>query len=203
MENKSLKRILAGILAAIMAMSLAGCGNRDDISKSEKPETSVDALSSQVESEQYQDSETIEAPQTELPETETEVETEAPKGSDLGLTEQQLNSFSMLYYLAITAEEIRTSKDNRLMLEDIYTSLLNDINPGAIDEITQDHLQNLRDIIGSYIDISVKRDRIQFLYNQAKASAIRDAVPNPLAVLSMSSSVNWKRFCNQCSIFHC
>ena len=47
--------------------------------------------------------------------------------AELGLTDQQLNSFSMLYYLAITAEEIRTSKDNRLILDDIYTSLLNDI----------------------------------------------------------------------------
>ena len=48
-----------------------------------------------------------------------------------GLTKEQQNSFSMMYYLAITAEEIRTSKDNRLALEDIYTSLLNDINPSA------------------------------------------------------------------------
>ena len=42
---------------------------------------------------------------------------------------EQLRSFSMMYYLAITAEDIRTSKDNRLLLDDIYTSLLNDINP--------------------------------------------------------------------------
>ncbi|MCI9362573.1 MAG: hypothetical protein HFG65_16975 [Hungatella sp.] len=78
---------------------------------------------------------------------------------------EQSNSFSMMYYLAITAEEIRTSKDNRLILEDIYTSLLNDINPGAIDEITQDHLKNLRDIIKSYLNISTKRERLQFIYN--------------------------------------
>ena len=29
-------------------------------------------------------------------------------------------------------------RDNRLVLDEIYTSLLNDINPGAVDEITQD-----------------------------------------------------------------
>ena len=44
--------------------------------------------------------------------------------------------------LAITAEQIRTSKNNRLILDDIYTSLLNDINPGAIDERTQDRLDD-------------------------------------------------------------
>lgn len=106
---------------------------------------------------------------------------------------EKLNSFSMMYYLAITAEEIRTSKDNRLVLEDIYTSLLNDINPGAIDEITQDHLKNLRDIIKAYLNVSTKRERLQFIYNQQKASAIRSAVPNPLSVLSVSNAMDWKK----------
>ncbi len=109
------------------------------------------------------------------------------------LRAEQLNSFAMMYYLAITAEEIRTSHDNRLILDDIYTSLLNDINPGAIDEITQDHLKNLRDIIKSYLLISTKRERLQFIYNQEKAAAIRSAVPNPLAILSMANSLDWKR----------
>ena len=53
---------------------------------------------------------------------------------------------SVSNYLAITAEDIRSSKENRLVLEEIYTSLLNDINPGAVDEITQEHLRNLRDM---------------------------------------------------------
>lgn len=106
---------------------------------------------------------------------------------------EQMNSFSMMYYLAITAEDIRTSKNNRLILDDIYTSLLNDINPGSIDETTQDHLQNLRDIIKAYISINTKRERLQFIYNQQKAAAIRSAVPNPLAVLSTTKSLDWKR----------
>jgi len=106
---------------------------------------------------------------------------------------EERNSFSMMYYLAITAEEIRTSRHNRLILDDIYTSLLNDINPGTIDEITQDHLKNLRDIIKSYLLIETKRDRLQFIYNQEKAAAIRSAVPNPLAILSVAGSMDWKR----------
>lgn len=109
------------------------------------------------------------------------------------LEKEQLNSFSMMYYLAITAEEIRTSKNNRLILDDIYTSLLNDINPGSVDEITQDHLQNLRDIIKDYLNISVKRERLQYIYNTNKAAAIRSAIPNPLAILSMTHSLDWKK----------
>lgn len=126
--------------------------------------------------------------------TNTPTPTPTPTlAEEMGLSEQQMNSFSMLYYLAITAERIRTSRDSRLMLDDIYTSLLNDINPGSIDETTQDHLKNLRDIIKSYISISVKRDRLQYIYNQDKAASIRSAVPNPLAILSMANSFNWKQ----------
>lgn len=109
------------------------------------------------------------------------------------LKKEQLNSFSMMYYLAITAEEIRTSKSNRLILDDIYTALLNDINPGSIDEITQDHLKNLRDIIKSFRNISTKRDRLQYIYNQNKAAAIRSAVPNPIAILSLTNATDWKK----------
>lgn len=107
---------------------------------------------------------------------------------------EQRNSFSMMYYLAITAEEIRTSKDNRLALEDIYTSLLNDINPGAVDEITQDHLKNLRDIIKSYLSIAIKRERLLFRYNQEKASAMRSAVPTRTkrSVLKITTR-RWKK----------
>lgn len=120
-------------------------------------------------------------------------EEERIKAEETQKNAEQMNSFSMMYYLAITAEDIRTSKNNRLILDDIYTSLLNDINPGMIDERTQEHLQNLRDIIKSYLSINTKRERLQFIHNQQKAAAIRSAVPNPLAVLSMTNSLDWKK----------
>ena len=120
-------------------------------------------------------------------------EEEQRKAEEERLQTEHQHSFSMMYYLAITAEEIRTSKNNRLILDEIYTSLLNDINPGAIDEITQDHLKNLRDIIKSYLTLISKRERLQFIYNQNKAKAIRSAIPNPLTVLSMTNSLNWKK----------
>ena len=137
------------------------------------------------------------AEQTEVipsnPVTPPENNPPEPETDEYGLTEQQRNSYSMLYYLAIIAEEIRLSKDNSLVLDDIYTSLFNDINPGAIDETTQTHLENLRNVIEQYIDTSTKRQRLQYLYNQEKASSIRSAVPNPLNILSMTNSLNWKK----------
>lgn len=184
--------ILAMLLAISIALSLVGCGTNTT------PTTSGDET--ETSSQQTTTTPTNPPAETATP-TDSPVETTEPsvvippenQKDEYGLEEQQRNSFSMLYYLAITAEDIRISKDNRLMLDEIYTSLLNDINPGAIDETTQDHLKNLRDIIKSYINISVKRDRLQYIYNQDKAETIRSAVPNPLAILTTTQSFDWKR----------
>ena len=207
-KNTTLK-----ILSIILVALLSGCGSKDvptvatiedtvsvtadvltESAVQLNAETTVASQAGQSESTTVETSVTTEATtvssttvseQTTITEIEEESET---------LSEQQKNSFSMLYYLAITAEEISKSRDNRLMLDDIYTSLLNDINPGTIDERTQDHLQNLRDIIKSYRNISVKRDRLQYIYNQEKASTIKSTVPDPLAILSTTHSLDWRKF---------
>lgn len=177
------------ITALLLALSLAGCGTTAPIlSSTEAPQQTTIPVSTS-------ESVTTTVPATTVP-TEVTTEPTVPpeeEPDEYGLTAQQRNSFSMLYFLAITAEEIRISKDNRLLLDDIYTSILNDINPGAIDETTQDHLKELREIIKEYINISVKRDRLQYIYNQDKASTIKSAVPNPLAILSVTNSLNWKQ----------
>lgn len=213
MRKLSTIRILALLLAISLMMSLAGCGTNPTPSEDNIPVSSQETSDKPDETNTPSAEQTTAVPNTTDPtedtsSQETTVPTEQPttevttppvvmptepEKDENGLTEQQRNSFSMLYYLAITAEDIRISKDNRLILDDIYTSLLNDINPGAIDETTQDHLKNLRDIIKSYINISVKRDRLQYIYNQDKAATIRCAVPNPLAILSMTNSFNWKQ----------
>lgn len=204
------KKIYIRVLAIVIVLSLVGCSSQ--VENNVQP-TSSDS-STITQSEGVVEQETEEIPDTTDSEENVEVSTEVEESTEPTLSEEEIrkaeeearlkaeeekklteqrNSFSMMYYLAITAEEIRTSKDNRLILEDIYTSLLNDINPGAVDEITQDHLKNLRDIIKSYLNISTKRERLQFIYNQEKAAAMRSAVPNPLAILSISNAMNWKK----------
>jgi len=114
-----------------------------------------------------------------------------PEIDENGFTYKQRNSIAMLYHLSIISEEIRIAKNNRLILDDIHSSLLNDINPDAIDETTQEHLDDLRDIIYSYIGIANKRERLLYIYNQSKAASLRNSLPDPIAVLSMANSVNW------------
>lgn len=113
--------------------------------------------------------------------------------TDANLSETDKNSYAMLFYLGVTAEEIRISKGNRLVLDDIYAALMNDINPGKIDEDTQKQIVNLRDVIKGFRDVTIKRERLQYIYNQNKAAAIRNAVPNPLAVLNITEALDWKK----------
>ncbi len=203
-------RLISAILVLNLVISLVGCGKKESDTSSVSTDTALQtatttdsastlepvgnsAIGREAEGTltTIQDSKLENASGDETPSElnqEEAIDSEAERIHD-----EQLNSFSMMYYLAITAEEIRTAKDNRLILDEIYTSLLNDINPGAVDEITQDHLKNLRDIIKAYRNISVKRDRLQYIYNQDKASAMRNAVPNPIAILSMANSLDWKR----------
>lgn len=211
------------IIILVSQLALAGCGTASETSimgksstvsenelqatdtiqeESEPSETYVDNNEDGVSLETETSAEEIVAESTESNEEDEEAarqaEEAAREAEEQRLAEEArekeiINSYSMMYYLAFTAENIRTAKNNRLVLDDTYTSLLNDINPGAVDERTQEHLSNLRDIIKSYININTKRDRLQFLYNQKKASAIRSAVPNPLAVLSMTNSLDWKK----------
>ncbi len=110
------------------------------------------------------------------------------------LSDAQKNAMAMLNHLATVTEEIRISKNNKVILEDIYTSLLNEINPGAIDETTQGHLENIREVIGRLLNIQSKREQLQYIHNQQKASAMKEAVPDPLAILSMTNSINWHKF---------
>ena len=134
-------------------------------------------------------------------ETRTEPSTaEVPSNSETNtdseefkLNDAQKNAIAMLYYLAVTTEQITISKDNRVVLEDIYTSLLNEINPGAIDEKTQDHLENIRNVIGEFLNIQSKRDQLQYKHNQDKAAAMKELVPDPIAILSMTQSLDWKK----------
>lgn len=184
------KRIVASLLAITILLIpfLGGCSAS---SSSNTPEESTESPSQNTTITIPTDTNVTE-PTTETTEPLTEVVSpDLPDNATDIFTQKQLNSVAMLNYLAIIAEEIYVSKDNRLLLEDIYTSLLNNTNPDKIDEITQDHLNNLLDIIKEYRMIALKRDRLQFVYNQDKANAIKSAVPEPLAIMSVFKSSNW------------
>ena len=64
------------------------------------------------------------------------------------LTTQQKNAISMLNYIAVLTKDINTTKHSRIYMEDKYSSLINNINPNAVDDKTLSQLTGLLDIYG-------------------------------------------------------
>lgn len=118
----------------------------------------------------------------------TEEMTEEENG--MALSDAQRNSISMLNYLTVLTQEINASKNSRLYLEEVYASLLNNTYPNAVDDRTLVELTDLLDILEEYRMMNVKRERLQYIYEQNRAQALKKAVPDPLALLSAVKSVN-------------
>lgn len=109
---------------------------------------------------------------------------------DVELELPQKNAIAMLNYITVLTQEINASKNSRLYLEEAYSSLINNTYPNAVDNMTLSQLTGLLDIMESYRMINVKRERLQFIYEQNQAQAIKSAVPNPLGLLSTIQSGN-------------
>lgn len=105
------------------------------------------------------------------------------------LSEDQRNSINMLNYMTLLTEQINSNKNNQLFLDSAYLSLKNDIFP-EVDTKTQAQITNLMDTINQYRMIDVKRKRLNFIYEQSRAQALRQVVPNPVALLSAVQSGN-------------
>lgn len=116
-----------------------------------------------------------------------------PVNPEEELDEAQKNSIAMLNYLAVLSQEINSSKNSRMFLEEAYASLINNTNPEKVNELTESHLSSLLDIIEKYRMISVKRDRLQYIYDQNKAKALKEAMPNPIGLLSAVNAFDLKR----------
>ncbi len=119
-----------------------------------------------------------------------EVTTSISDNNDLELI--QKNSIAWLNYLAMLSQEINSSKNSKMYLEEAYAALINNTNPANVNELTESHLVSLLDSIEKYRMIAVKRERLQYIYEQNKAKAIKEAVPNPVALLSTAHSFDLK-----------
>ena len=101
---------------------------------------------------------------------------------------KRMNSISMLNYLVVFTQEINMSRTSRLYLEKAFSELYNNTHPNAVDTRTQTEINYLFKTINAYRLITEKRDRLTFLYEQERARAIHEAIPNPLGLLSATRS---------------
>ncbi len=90
----------------------------------------------------------------------------------------------MLNWLTYLSREINAASNNRLYIEDVYSLIVNETYPNAVDIHTQDRLRGIRQALSRYRMVDVKRERIEYLYEQNKAAAIRSAIPDPLSILT-------------------
>ena len=190
-----MKKLICSTLALLMIVTtISGCTNKEN--------STPNSITTEYLTNSVTDSNTTESSDTnnsDIPTTETEQpsdsttadETIVPANSKL--TEQQKNSVAMLFYLNMVSQKIESSKNNRIYLEEVYSSLLNDTNPSAVDKKTQDHLQTMLTIIKDYRQLKLKRDRLEYIYEQDKASSIKSAMPSPTAVLNVVQSSNWMK----------
>ena len=111
-----------------------------------------------------------------------------PEDEPVGLSSTQRNSINMLNYMTVLTQQINEAKGNRYFLESAYSTLENDLYPNAVDMKTQGRIKSLMDTIDKYRMIAVKRDRLEYIYEQNKAQALRQAIPNPLGLLSAVQS---------------
>lgn len=168
------KQYFAVCLSLLLALALIGCS-----SNNAAPNQSAETLP------------VAQATQVTQPTEQTEPTT-PPDPIDL-LTDQQRNALAMYNHLAVVTQEINDSKDGRMFLEEAYNALFENTNPESIDDRTRAYLLELLDVIEDYRFNDVKRERIQYIYEENKANMIIQAVPHTastVASAAVSSVVN-------------
>ena len=104
------------------------------------------------------------------------------------LSTNQKNSIALLNYLMVLTQEINSSQNNKLYLEGVFSSIVNNTNIDVIDSASKDEIDMLLDTIEGYEMIKEKRDRINYIYEQNQAATILKSIPNPLGMVSAATS---------------
>ncbi len=104
-------------------------------------------------------------------------------------TSEQMTALAMLNHLTVLTQETNDSRNSRLFMEQAYSELINNTYPNSVDSRTLSRLTRLLDTMENYRMINVKRERLQYIYEQNQARAIRSAIPNPLGMLSAVHSL--------------
>ena len=113
----------------------------------------------------------------------------ALSGCTVDTTQEQKTALAMLNHLTVLSQETNDSKNSRLFMEQAYSELINNTYPNSVDSRTLSRLTRLTDTMERYRMISVKRERLQYIFEQNQAQAIRSAIPNPLGMLSTVHSL--------------
>ena len=104
------------------------------------------------------------------------------------LNSEQASAIAMLNYITVLTQEINASKNSRLYMEEAYSSLINNTYPNAVDSRTLSQLTGLLDTMENYRMVAVKRERLQFIYEQNQAETLRSVLPDPRGLIAVVKS---------------
>ena len=116
-----MKKFLITILCSMLMITLFGCANSNQENESvDSDEDTAEVIEENVDTNDDENEQIITDYDADSNQQQTievgEESVDVPNVEDI----KKLNSFSMLCYLAIISEQIQSSKDNRVMLEQIY-----------------------------------------------------------------------------------
>ena len=199
-HRRGTKRIIKIFLLGIIFISTVGCGSTNTpmqngssaTTKSQVERSNKESSDGkQAVSADNESGEQLESKNTNVTKDINNIETEykiVEAEEDDGLTEQQRNAINMLNYMMVLTQEINDSKESRLYLEFVYASLINNSYPNAVDMKTETQMTSMLDTLEQYRMITVKRERLEYIYEQNKAQTFRKTIPNPVALLSVVES---------------
>lgn len=190
-----LKHLITVLLCCTLILLLTGCGNKNGIQSSlatmRFTETGKESNDESPKTNETQPGDDVDGdPENDDQEESDEMIYDTdPDSEDLTIT--QRNCINMLNYMTVLTQQINESKSNQLFLESAYSSLVNDIYPNSVDLKTQTQITSLMDTIERFRMINVKRERLNYIYEKNRAQALRQAIPNPVALLSTVASGNF------------
>ena len=116
-----MKKFLITILCSLLMITLFGCANSNQENESvDSDEDTAEVIEENVDTNDDENEQIITDYDADSNQQQTievgEESVDVPNEEDI----KKINSFSMLCYLAIISEQIQSSKDNRVMLEQIY-----------------------------------------------------------------------------------
>lgn len=104
------------------------------------------------------------------------------------LDDETLSSIAMLNYVTALTQEINASKNSRLYLDNAFSSIVNNIDPNKLDDDSLDEVLSILNTIQAYATIDKKRERVQYIYEQNQAQALKHSLGNPIGLLSAIQS---------------
>ena len=107
----------------------------------------------------------------------------------LKVEERFKTEITMLNYLTVVTQEIKANK-NRLLLDSTYNTLYDGMHLDAVDNRTQKYIKELANTVFELKMLDIKRSRIEYLWEQERAGAIKSAIPNPIGLLSAVRSAD-------------